>query len=455
MARGSADRYFQQDIKDQLKLVPGGNRGPGAIQGPGARHRPPAGRRGESGDGLYRLVDHRRAAEAGEVRPDHQCRPVAKAMSTTSRSLARRPIIRRARLDDPRRARSRRRSKSSTRSSPRRAKTGRRRTRSSRAISSTAAMPARRIGERCASSCSEPSAGRRAAGELGARRCLGLPRTSPQLLDFVRTAARAGAARRRTRPRGRRPRSRLAQARASPLVAPRRMAGACSSARRSTCASIRASDSRDDLLAQFPDAVPTPLSPWGLRLPSDSRVDDHPAFDRGLVEVQDEGSQLIALACEPQTASASSTFAPGPAARRWRSLRLRPGATILATDSNRARLSKLRTARRAGRRARSRRACSIRRNELRGARRLARRGRSRARRCALLGQRHLAAQSRRALAAHARAARPPGRGPGAAARYRRGAGRARRAAGLRGLLAPVPRRGRADRGASSAPFIVD
>ena len=31
MARGSADRYFQQDIKDALKLVPEGRRGAGAL----------------------------------------------------------------------------------------------------------------------------------------------------------------------------------------------------------------------------------------------------------------------------------------------------------------------------------------------------------------------------------------------------------------------------------------
>ena len=34
MARGSADRYFQQDIKDQLKLVPEGIEGQVAIKGP-------------------------------------------------------------------------------------------------------------------------------------------------------------------------------------------------------------------------------------------------------------------------------------------------------------------------------------------------------------------------------------------------------------------------------------
>jgi IMP dehydrogenase len=33
MASGSADRYFQQDIKDQLKLVPEGIEGQVAVQG--------------------------------------------------------------------------------------------------------------------------------------------------------------------------------------------------------------------------------------------------------------------------------------------------------------------------------------------------------------------------------------------------------------------------------------
>ena len=49
--------------------------------------------------------------------------------------------------------------------------------------------------------------------------------------------------------------------------------------------------------AHFPDSGPTPLSPLGLRLPEDSQIMDSPAFRSGLVEVQDEGSQLIALAC--------------------------------------------------------------------------------------------------------------------------------------------------------------
>jgi 16S rRNA (cytosine967-C5)-methyltransferase len=100
--------------------------------------------------------------------------------------------------------------------------------------------------------------------------------------------------------------------------------------------------SRDDLLKEFEAAEPTRLSPWGIRLPSDTRVDDHPAFAAGLVEVQDEGSQVIALVCalddEDERMIDLCAGAGGKSLALAASV---PGATILATDSNRQRLSKL------------------------------------------------------------------------------------------------------------------
>ena len=42
-------------------------------------------------------------------------------------------------------------------------------------------------------------------------------------------------------------------------------------------------------------AEPTPLSPWGLRLAARQNVTVSPPFRDGLVEIQDEGSQLVAL----------------------------------------------------------------------------------------------------------------------------------------------------------------
>jgi 16S rRNA (cytosine967-C5)-methyltransferase len=99
--------------------------------------------------------------------------------------------------------------------------------------------------------------------------------------------------------------------------------------------------SRDELLSQFPEGMPTPLSPWGIRLPLDSRIDDHPAFVAGQVEVQDEGSQLIALACHAKNEERLLELCAGAGGKALALAAAAPGATILATDSNRMRLSKL------------------------------------------------------------------------------------------------------------------
>ena len=97
----------------------------------------------------------------------------------------------------------------------------------------------------------------------------------------------------------------------------------------------------DEMIEQFPGAEPTPFSPWGIRLPADSRIDDHPAFRAGLVEVQDEGSQLIALACEAQADARVLDLCAGAGGKALALAAAEPGAHILATDSNRARLAKL------------------------------------------------------------------------------------------------------------------
>ncbi len=54
-------------------------------------------------------------------------------------------------------------------------------------------------------------------------------------------------------------------------------------------------EARAALAAEGFEASPTPLSPWGLRLPGRRPVTAGPAFQSGLVEIQDEGSQLVAL----------------------------------------------------------------------------------------------------------------------------------------------------------------
>ena len=99
--------------------------------------------------------------------------------------------------------------------------------------------------------------------------------------------------------------------------------------------------SREAILAAFPQAQPTPLSPWGLRLPHDSRIDDSAAYREGLVEVQDEGSQLIALACQPQPEQRILDLCAGAGGKALAIASAAPRAMILAADINRARLSKL------------------------------------------------------------------------------------------------------------------
>ena len=99
--------------------------------------------------------------------------------------------------------------------------------------------------------------------------------------------------------------------------------------------------SREAILAAFPEGEPTPHSPWGVRLPSDTRVDDRPEFGDGLVEVQDEGSQLIALACDPQPGERILDLCAGAGGKALAIAAAEPSAMILATDSSRARLQQL------------------------------------------------------------------------------------------------------------------
>src|SRR3546814_14917473 len=58
---------------------------------------------------------------------------------------------------------------------------------------------------------------------------------------------------------------------------------------------------RDPVLAQLPDGKPTPMSADGIRLPEGWPVEQTALWKDGLVEVQDEGSQIVARLCEAQT----------------------------------------------------------------------------------------------------------------------------------------------------------
>ena len=78
MARGSADRYFQAEVRDTLKLVPEGIEGQVGLQGPGRRRAAPARRRPARRHGLCGRRRPRGVPRQGAVHPHHQCGPARK-----------------------------------------------------------------------------------------------------------------------------------------------------------------------------------------------------------------------------------------------------------------------------------------------------------------------------------------------------------------------------------------
>ena len=103
---------------------------------------------------------------------------------------------------------------------------------------------------------------------------------------------------------------------------------------------VNISRSSRDVMASAFDAVPTRLSPWGLRLPADTRVDDRFEYEAGQIEVQDEGSQLIALACATSGGVVVDLCA-GAGGKALAIAAAFPDAQIIACDTNRQRLSQL------------------------------------------------------------------------------------------------------------------
>lgn len=57
-------------------------------------------------------------------------------------------------------------------------------------------------------------------------------------------------------------------------------------------------EARAALAAEGVETVPAPLSPWGLRIEGRRQITSGAAFREGLVEIQDEGSQLVAARVE-------------------------------------------------------------------------------------------------------------------------------------------------------------
>ncbi|MFT8242434.1 RsmB/NOP family class I SAM-dependent RNA methyltransferase [Roseomonas sp. BN140053] len=86
---------------------------------------------------------------------------------------------------------------------------------------------------------------------------------------------------------------------------------------------------RAALAAEGVETTPTPWSPWGLRLPGRRPILATAAFREGLVEVQDEGSQLIALLADARPGMRVADYCAGAAGKTL---------AMAATMNNRGRI---------------------------------------------------------------------------------------------------------------------
>lgn len=72
---------------------------------------------------------------------------------------------------------------------------------------------------------------------------------------------------------------------------------------------------RDSVLGKLArdglQAAPTPYSPAGIRLHGKPAINRHPLFEQGLVEVQDEGSQLLAWLVAPRRGEMVADYCAG------------------------------------------------------------------------------------------------------------------------------------------------
>lgn len=91
------------------------------------------------------------------------------------------------------------------------------------------------------------------------------------------------------------------------------------------------------------DAVPTPLSPVGLRLPGRLQLGQGRAWRDGLVDVQDEGSQLVALLTDAAPGSAVLDLCAGGGGKTLAlAAVMQDQGRIVACDAAEARLRQIR-----------------------------------------------------------------------------------------------------------------
>jgi 16S rRNA (cytosine967-C5)-methyltransferase len=100
--------------------------------------------------------------------------------------------------------------------------------------------------------------------------------------------------------------------------------------------------SRDDALARLPEARATPHAAAGLRLPEGTRIEETDAWRSGLVEVQDEGSQLIVESCRATAGELAIDLCAGAGGKSLALAGAMAGqGRLVACDVDRRRLAQL------------------------------------------------------------------------------------------------------------------
>jgi 16S rRNA (cytosine967-C5)-methyltransferase len=93
------------------------------------------------------------------------------------------------------------------------------------------------------------------------------------------------------------------------------------------------------LAAEGLDAAPTPLSPWGLRIEGRRQVTIGPAFRAGMVEIQDEGSQLVAALVDARPGMRVADFCAGAGGKTLAlAMTMQNRGQLVACDVSAARL---------------------------------------------------------------------------------------------------------------------
>jgi 16S rRNA (cytosine967-C5)-methyltransferase len=104
----------------------------------------------------------------------------------------------------------------------------------------------------------------------------------------------------------------------------------------------RLNGDRDKAQAMVEGAAPTPLSPIGLRVPDGLQVEEMPGWSSGLVEVQDEGSQLLSLACGATPGMTVIDLCAGAGGKTLAlAAEMANDGRIVASDTDRGRLSRM------------------------------------------------------------------------------------------------------------------